>query len=177
FRLTIAGLLLVALAAAGSVGVALLQPAAIAQTISATGEVSFAQTLWTQVEPMVLTAVSTIVAALAIWISTWIADFFKVKNEETRRKMQEATRQLIHSVVWNAVKYAASKSDNTLLDKLAVDLPPPVDLIRIAKAYFDEMNPDLKEVLSENELENIIVSKLPDLINLVKTKTTNTVTT
>lgn len=176
FLIMAAGLFIVGLAATGHVVGALVLPTAFAQTDTlAIQPVSFAGTVWTSLQPVVLTAVSAIGGSLAIWLGTWIADFFKVKNEETRKKIQAAIRDLTHAVAWNAIKYAAAKSDNKIMDQLSEDLPPPPELIEIAKKYFQEMNPEIADAITESELEKILTSKLPDLINLVKPKSTTVV--
>lgn len=176
FLFMAAGLLAVGLAATGHIVGALWFPTAFAQTeVILAQPASWADTIWTQVQPAVITAATAIISALAIWIGTKIATFLGVKNEETTRKIQGVVRELAHAVAWNAIKYAAAKSDNKIMDQLAADLPPPQDLLDIAKKYFHEMNPDLAETISESELEKILTSKLPDLINLVKPKSTTIV--
>ncbi len=172
FLVIAAGLLIVGLAAAGHVVGTLVIPAAIAQTETVVLQpVSVAGTIWTQLQPAVLTAVSAVMGALAIWVGTKLATLLGVKNQETKDKIAEGIRTLIHAVAWNAMKYAAAKSDNAILDKLAQDMPPPPNLIETAMGYFKDMSPELAETITDSELEKVLTSKLPELINLVKPNT------
>jgi len=147
-----------------------LTPALAQQTLTATDGSSFVANVWEKAEPIIITAVVSLIGVIAAWLSTWVADFFKVQNAEKRQRIEALTRDLVHSVAWNAIKYAAAKSDSQVMDKLSSDLPPPRELINIAVDYFETMNPDLHEALSRDELEKIITSKLPDLISLTKSK-------
>lgn len=128
--------------------------------------------IFQQLQPMIVTGVVAILGGAILFISKYLVGLLHLQNKEKEDKLVILTRDFLHSVVWNALNYAAAKADSTLLNQLAHDQPPPKPIIDMAKEYIKQLNPDLlnKTGLAEDQLEKVIASKLPELIALVKSK-------
>lgn len=115
--------------------------------------------LWTIVQPLVVLFVSIVGPVMVTWISARVLSFLKVADEEKRIEIEAKLRDALHQSALNAVKFAVGKAGGSSVVATG-------NVITEAIGYVQEKNPEGLQKLgvSETALRDIILSKLPDLI-------------
>ncbi|NTD85509.1 hypothetical protein [Agrobacterium tumefaciens] len=121
--------------------------------------------VWTIVQPIVVLLVSTVGPVLVTWIAARLIALLKVTDEKQRVEIETKLRDALHQSALNAVKYALMKTG------LSVN-PAQISgqLVTIATEYVREKNPEAVQKLGVDAkaLEEIIMSKLPELVKAVQ---------
>lgn len=121
--------------------------------------------VWTIIQPIVVLFSSTVLPALATWISFRVASLLKVTDEKQRVEIETNLRNALHQSALNAMKYAFAKAG---LPAIGGVITP--GLVAEAVTYVTEKNPDaLKKLgVDDRALEEIILSKIPELVQSAK---------
>lgn len=121
--------------------------------------------VWIIIQPLVVLFSSTVLPALATWISFRVASLLKVTDEKQRVEIETNLRDALHHSALNAMKYAFAKAG---LPAIGGVINP--SLVAEAVTYVTEKNPDaLKKLGVDNKtLEEIILSKIPEVVQSAK---------
>lgn len=147
------------------VSLLLAASAALAQSpVSVTvTEPSFTQTLWANVQGPLTALLSAVLIAAASWLAVKVNTFFNVTNAAQQKQNEVIIRNILHDAAWSAVKYASQKTGVTIEELQAPGMPPQ-KFINAAVDYIHSKNPDASKGITAENLEEIVVSKVPDLI-------------
>lgn len=117
--------------------------------------------VWTIVQPIVVLLVSTVGPVLVTWIAARLIALLKVTDEKQRVEIEAKLREALHQSAANAVRFALAKAGVVHVGGRVSDA-----LISEAAKYVIEKNPEAMQKLGVGTkgLEEIILSKLPDLI-------------
>lgn len=113
--------------------------------------------------PYVAVGLGAIITAITSVVALRINTFFGIKNEEQQKLTEKVTRDVLHDAIWSGVKYALQKTGATLTPG---EIPDNV-FITAAMDYVHSKNPDTAAKVSDDDLHEIIVSKVPDLIKML----------
>lgn len=126
-------------------------------------EPSFTQTLWANVQGPLTALLSATLITVAGWLAVKVNTFFNVTNKAQQQQNEVIIRNILHDAVWSAVKFASQKAGVTI-DELASPGLPPKQFVDSAVEYVRSKNPDAAAGVSDADLREIIVSKVPDLV-------------
>lgn len=125
--------------------------------------------VWTVVQPVVVLLVSTVGPVLVTWIAARLIALLKVTDEKQRVEIETKLRDALHQSAGNALRFALSKAG---LPHGVPQIGSVVSDTLLAEAakYVTEKNPEALQKLGVNAkgLDEIILSKLPDLIQQAK---------
>ena len=154
-----AGLRLALLVGAAATLAVLASPA-LAQDVASGASVL--QDLWGIVSPLVMLLVSIVGPALVAWVAVRLVAVLNVNDEKAKKDIEAKVRDALHLAALNGLKFAMTK----------VGLPsgslPSQQEINDAMAYVRSKNPDASADIDDNDLEEIVMSKVPDLIRAVR---------
>lgn len=117
--------------------------------------------VWTIVQPIVVLLVSTVGPVLVTWIAARLIALLKVTDEKQRVEIEAKLREALHQSAANAIRFALSKAGLPNVGGVINDT-----ILAEASKYVIEKNPEALQKLGVDAkgLEEIILSKLPDLI-------------
>lgn len=117
--------------------------------------------VWTIVQPVIVLLVSTVGPVLVTWISARLIALLKVTDEKQRVEIEAKLREALHQSAANAIRFALSKAGLPNVGGVINDT-----ILAEASKYVIEKNPEAMQKLGVDAkgLEEIILSKLPDLI-------------
>lgn len=117
--------------------------------------------VWIIVQPVVVLLVSTVGPVLVTWISARLIELLNVTNEKQRVEIEAKLREALHQSAANAIRFALSKAGLPNVGGVINDT-----ILAEASKYVIEKNPEALQKLGVDAkgLEEIILSKLPDLI-------------
>ncbi|MBA8799130.1 hypothetical protein FHW77_002849 [Agrobacterium sp. RC10-4-1] len=117
--------------------------------------------VWTIVQPIVVLLVSTVGPVLVTWIAARLIALLKVTDEKQRVEIEAKLREALHQSAANAIRFALSKAGLPNVGGVINDT-----ILTEASKYVIEKNPEALQKLGVDAkgLEEIILSKLPDLI-------------
>lgn len=117
--------------------------------------------VWTIVQPVIVLLVSTVGPVLVGWISARLIALLKVTDEKQRVEIEAKLREALHQSAANAIRFALSKAGLPNAGGVINDT-----ILAEASKYVIEKNPEAMQKLGVDAkgLEEIILSKLPDLI-------------
>lgn len=121
--------------------------------------------VWTIVQPVIVLLVSTVGPVLVTWISARLIALLKVTDEKQRVEIEAKLREALHQSAANAIRFALSKAGLPNVGGVINDT-----ILAEASKYVIEKNPEALQKLGVDTkgLEEIILSKLPDLIQQAK---------
>ncbi len=121
--------------------------------------------VWTIVQPIVVLLVSTVGPVLVTWIAARLITLLKVTDEKQRVEIETKLRDALHQSAANAIRFALSKAGLPNVGGVINDT-----ILAEASKYVIEKNPEALQKLGVDAkgLEEIILSKLPDLIQQTK---------
>lgn len=121
--------------------------------------------VWTIVQPVVVLLVSTVGPVLVTWIAARLIALLKVTDEKQRVEIEAKLREALHQSAANAIRFALSKAGLPNVGGVINDT-----ILAEARKYVVEKNPEALEKLGVDGkgLEEIILSKLPELIHQTK---------
>lgn len=130
-------------------------------TVPAIAPSSWLYEVWTIVQPIVVLLVSTVGPVLVTWIAARLIALLKVTDEKQRVEIEAKLREALHQSAANAIRFALSKAGLPNVGGVINDT-----ILAEASKYVIEKNPEALEKLGVDTkgLEEIILSKLPDLI-------------
>lgn len=121
--------------------------------------------VWTIVQPIVVLLVSTVGPVLVTWIAASLIALLKVTDEKQRVEIEAKLREALHQSAANAIRFALSKAG---VPHGVIRIGGAINDAVLAEAakYVAEKNPEALQKLGVDTkgLEEIILSKLPDLI-------------
>jgi hypothetical protein len=121
--------------------------------------------VWTIVQPVVVLLVSTVGPVLVTWIAARLIALLKVTDEKQRVEIEAKLREALHQSAANAIRFALSKAG---VPHGVIRIGGAINDAVLAEAakYVAEKNPEALQKLGVDAkgLEEIILSKLPDLI-------------
>lgn len=121
--------------------------------------------VWTIVQPIVVLLVSTVGPVLVTWIAARLIALLKVTDEKQRVEIEAKLREALHQSAANAIRFALSKAG---VPHGVIRIGGAINDAVLAEAakYVAEKNPEALQKLGVDAkgLEEIILSKLPDLI-------------
>lgn len=122
--------------------------------------------VWTIVQPIVVLAVTTISPFVVTWITYQVSRLLRIEDEKKKLEVEAQLRNALHDAAINALKFAATKFNTVSLSG-----PMSRQIMDAAKAYVMEKNPETlaKLGVDQKNLEQIIMSKMPDLISTIQT--------
>lgn len=120
---------------------------------------------WTVVQPIVVLLVSTVGPVLVTWIAARLIALLKVTDEKQRVEIEAKLRDALHQSAFNAIRFAMSKAGLPNVGGVIHDT-----ILAEARNYVVEKNPEALQKLGVDAkaLEEIILSKLPELIQQTK---------
>ncbi len=120
--------------------------------------------VWTIVQPVIVLLVSTVGPVLVTWIAARLIALLKVTDEKQRVEIEAQLRAALHQSALNALKFAAARAG------IPVALGTSGQLVTMAADYVREKNPEALSKLGVDHkaLEEIILSKIPDLVRVAK---------
>lgn len=121
--------------------------------------------VWIIVQPVVVLLVSTVGPVLVTWIAARLIELLNVTNEKQRVEIEAKLREALHQSAANAIRFALSKAGLPNIGGVINDT-----ILAEAAKYVNEKNPEALQKLGVDAkgLEEIILSKLPDLIQQTK---------
>jgi len=146
------------------IGAFILSPAFAQDADPVISPSSFWYELWLIVQPVVVLLVSTVGPILATWIAARLIALLKVTDEKQRVEIEAQLRTALHQSALNALKFAVARAG------IPVALGASGQLVTIAADYVREKNPEALQKLGVDSkaLEEIIMSKLPELASMVQ---------
>ncbi|MND22676.1 hypothetical protein D3C80_130590 [compost metagenome] len=125
--------------------------------------------VWTIVQPIVVLLVSTVGPVLVTWIAARLIALLKVTDEKQRVEIETKLREALHQSAANAIRFALSKAG---VPHGVIRIGGAINDAVLAEAakYVTEKNPEALQKLGVDAkgLEEIILSKLPELIQQTK---------
>jgi hypothetical protein len=123
--------------------------------------------LWSIIQPLVVLLCSIVGPVLVTWISARLISLLKVANEKQQLDIETKLRQALHESAANALKFALARagvSGGAIAHVTAAAITSGV--LREATRYVEEKNPEALQRLgvAPNALQDIIMSKVPDMI-------------
>lgn len=121
--------------------------------------------LWEILQPFVaviLTTIAPVVGALLIAVLYKLFNFLGIKDENAQKALEAQFRDALHKSAEAALKYAIAGRVGPIGDLITGSVPP--DLINSAIEYVRSKNPDTAAKVSEKDLAQIIMSKVPDVM-------------
>ena len=144
--------------------VILIPVLAFAQDTGVVSNKSFLYDLWTIVQPVVALAVTLVGTPLIGWIALRISTLTGQNNEIARLKIEGEIRNALHAAALNGLKYAMTRAG------IPGGGAPTATVIAEAIDYIRTKSPDTAKQAgaSDIDLEQIILSKFPDVIGMIK---------
>lgn len=142
---------------------------AMAQEESVISPSSSLYTIWTIVQPIVVTLASVIGPAIAVWLAAQVSRLLSVTDEVKRKELEERLRNALHEAASNGLKYALSKYGLGSAASIATALASPTT-VEAAIQYIRDKNPEAAAAfnLRDEDLKQIVLSKVPDVTAIVE---------
>lgn len=137
---------------------------AMAQDTGVVSQTSFLYDVWEIVKPMavvIFATVSPVIAGGVIAVLYKLFAFLGIKDENEQKRLEVQFRDALHAAALNALKYAVAKRTGPIGDLITGTVP--ADLIRDAVDYVRSKNPDAAAAISDQNLVEIILSKVVDV--------------
>lgn len=146
------------------IGPFILSPAFAQDAAPVIAPSSFWYELWLVVQPIVVMFMATVGPLMATWLAARLIALLKITDEKQRVEIEAQLRTALHQSALNALKFAAARTG------IPVALGASGQLVTMAADYVREKNPEALQKLGVDSkaLEEIIMSKLPELANMVQ---------
>lgn len=144
-----------------------LQPAHAQEAAPVIARSSIWFDLWAVVQPLVVLLGSIVGPVLVTWISARLISLLKVADEKQQLDIQAKLRQALHDSAANALKFALARSEiSGGAIGSATASAVTAAMLHEATKYVEEKNPEALQKLgvTPNALQDIIMSKVPDLL-------------
>ncbi|MDA5627762.1 MULTISPECIES: hypothetical protein [Agrobacterium] len=147
------------------IGAFILSPAFAQDAAPVIAPSSFWYELWLIVQPIAVMFVATVGPVMVTWIGARLIALLKITDEKQRVEIEVQLRTALHQSALNALKFAAARMGVPVTLTGASG-----QLVTMAADYVREKNPEALSKLGVDQkaLEEIILSKIPDLVRVAK---------